>query len=181
MYFVYLTRQEPHGNGKAPDWCLIDFKCRGLRNGWQLGDKYNDTVWGEDLYKEIKANPEKFLIVEAKDYNYLQITKEYREKWNEYVMSAVKPESNLGWIAPSGQFIGCSYYDHAFIAENYLHSSEERLEEEGWCKVYALGEKEAKRNEINYYTKNHHFTLAQEETKNYLDAKFPYVKVGGSY
>ena len=173
MYFVYQTRYEPHGNCKAPNWCLIDFSQRGLRTGWQLNDPFNNRLWGEDIYQEIKANPEKFLIVEAKDYNHLLMTKEYKEKWNEYVLSAIKPESNLGWIAPDGTFIGCDYYDHAFIAEEYLHSSEEQLENEGWCKAYALGKPEAARNETSYYTKNHHFTSAQRETISRLDSKFP--------
>lgn len=175
MYFVYRTAYYPHGNCKAPEWCLIDFKQKGLRTGWKLNERFNreDKAWGQDIYEEIKANPEKFLIVEAKDYNHLQMTKEYKEKWNEYVMSAIKPESNLGWIAPDGTFIGCGYYDHSFIAEEYLHSSEERLEEEGWCKVYALGIPDAERNEMNYYTKNNHFTAAQKETIDRLDAKFP--------
>ena len=175
MYFVYMTQYWPHGNGKAPNWCLIDFKQKGLKTGWKLNEKFNreDNAWGQDIYEEIKANPEKFLIVEAKDYNHLLMTKEYKEKWTEYVNSAIDPESNLGWIAPDGTFIGCDYYDHAFIAENYLHSSEERLEEEGWCKVYALSEVDAERNETHYYTKSHHFTSAQKETIERLAVKFP--------
>ena len=175
MHFVYRTSHSPHGNCEMPDWCLIDFKEKGLRTGWRLNDK-KDWVWGHDIYQEIKANPENFLIVEAEDYDHLQMTKEYKEKWNEYVLSAVDPNSNLGWIAPDGTFIGCSYYDHSFIAENYLHSSEERLEADGWCKVYALGLPEAERNEMNYYTKNNHFTDAQKETIHRLDAKFPCEK-----
>lgn len=175
MYFVYRTFYSPHGNCKMPDWCLIDFKEKGLRTGWKLDEKYNreDHAWGQDIYEEIKANPENFLIVEAEDYNHLRETKEYKEKDWEYVLSAIKPDSNLGWIAPDGTFIGCSYYDHSFVAINYLDSSEEQLEADGWCKVYALGEPEAERNEMNYFTKNNHFTAAQKETIRRLDAKFP--------
>lgn len=173
MYFVYQTRYEPHGNCKAPNWCLIDFKEKGLRTGWQLGDKYNDWVWGNDIYQEIKANPEKFLIVEAKDYNYLQMTSEYKEKWNEFVLSAIKPNSKLGWISPDGTFIGCDYYDHAFVAKYYLHSSEEELESEGWCKIYALGEREAELGRICWYSKNRRLTTAQEEVLQRVSAFCP--------
>ena len=173
MYFVYRTSYSPHGNCQEPDWAFIDFKEKGLRTGWRLGDKHNDWVWGHDIYEEIKANPENFLIVEAKDYIHLQMTKEYKEKEQEYILSAINPDSNLGCIAPDGTFIGCSYYDHSFVAKNYLHSSEEQLEADGWCKVYALGKPEAERNETWKKTKNNHFTAAQKETINRLDAKFP--------
>ena len=159
MYFVYRTSYSPHGNCKMPDWCLIDFKEKGLRTGWRLDDKHNDWVWGYDIYQEIKSNPENFLIVEAKDYVHLQMTKEYKEKWKEYVLSAIKPESRLGWVAPDGTFIGCDYRDHAFIAEEYLHSSEESLEEQGWCKLYAFPADKF----VHWYTKNLHLTQAQEE------------------
>lgn len=173
MYFVYQTSYEPHGNTKAPNWCLIDFKEHGLRTGWQLNDKYNNWVWGHDIYLEIKKNPEKFLIVEAKDYNHLQMTPEYKEKQKEFVLSAIKPDSKLGWIAPDGTFIGCDYRDHAFVAENYLHSSEEALEEEGWGKVYALDEREAILGHICWYSKNCHLTPAQEEVLQRLEAFCP--------
>ena len=180
MHFVYRTTYQPHGNGQCPDWCLIDFKEKGLKTGWRLDSKYNKEkhAWGHDIYNEIKANPENFLIVEAEDYDHLQMTKEYKEKWNEYVLSAIDPNSNLGWIAPDGTFIGCSYYDHSFIAENYLHSSEEQLEATGWCKVYALGEPEAENNELNYFTKNNHFTAAQKEMIHRHNEKFPYKGFG---
>lgn len=174
MYFVYrIAHHDIHGNGQRPEWCMIDFKEKGIRTGWQLGDKYNDWVWGHDFYQEIKANPEKFLIVEAKDYNHLQMTKEYKEKWDIYVKSAIKPNSNLGWVAPDGTFIGCSYHDHSFIAEEYLHSSEESLENLGWCKIYALGERDAELGHTNWYTKNLHLTSAQEEVLKRLHVFCP--------
>lgn len=181
MYFVYLTKCSRHGNGQEPDWCLIDFKEKGLKTGWKLDEKFNkeDHAWGQDIYEEIKANPEEFLIVEARDFIHLQMTKEYKEKWNEFVLSALKPESNLGWIAPDGTFIGCDYYDHSFIAEEYLHSSEEQLEDSGWCKIYALSELDAQNNNICYYTKRvMHFTEAQKEFIRRHDEKFPSLKGG---
>jgi len=181
MHFVYRTRHSGHVNNKAPDWCLIDFKHKGLRTGWQLNDPINNWVWGEDIYQEIKAHPENFLIVEAKDYDHLLMTKEYKDKWNEYVKTAIKPESNLGWIAPDGTFIGCDYYDHAFVAEEYLHSSEERLEEEGWCKIYALGEKAAACNCLSYYSKHCHLTSAQKETLDRHYEKFDVYESSKKY
>lgn len=175
MYFVYRTVYSPHGNCKMPEWCLIDFKEKCLRTGRGLADKFNkeDFAWGRDVYEEIKANPEKFLIVEADSYDSLKETKEYKEKDRDYILSAVNPESDLGWIAPDGTFIGCNYYDHSFVASNYLGSREEQLEASGWCKVYASGKYGAERNEINCFTKNNYFTAAQKETIRRLAAKFP--------
>lgn len=166
MYFVYRTTYSQHSTGQEPNWCLIDFKEKGLKTGWKLNEKFNkeNHVWGQDIYEEIKANPERFLIVEAKDYTHLQMTKEYKEKWNEFVLAAIKPESKLGWISPDGTFIGCRYYDHGFVAEKYLHSSEDQLEKEGWCKLYALGERDAELGNISWFTKTHKITAAQNET-----------------
>ena len=162
MYFVYRTSHSPHGNCEMPDWCLIDFKEKGLKTGWKLNERFNREkhAWGQDIYEEIKANPEKFLIVEAEDYAHLQQTKEYKEKWDEYVMSAVKPDSHLGWISPDGTFIGCDYYDHSFIAEEYLHSDEKTLEKEGWVKLYSLG---PGYQTVEWYTKTCRITAAQNE------------------
>ena len=44
-------------------------------------------------------------------------------------------ESNEGWISPSGEFFGCDFYYHRTIAEKYLKSSEEELENKGWIKL----------------------------------------------
>ena len=173
MYFVYQTTHSIHGNGKQPEWLMIDFKEKGVRTGWKLNDKYNNWVWGHDLYQKIKKNPEQFLIVEAEDYEHLKMTNEYKEKDKEFVMSAIDPNSRLGWIAPDGTFIGCSYHDHAFIAKEYLHSSEEHLEATGWCKIYATSENAAENNYFNYYTRGLHFTDAQKEFIKRHDKKFP--------
>lgn len=156
MYFVFRTTHSQHGNGKMPDWPMIDFVNHDLRY------IHHDRNWpfGEDIYNEIKANPEKFLIVEAEDYAHLQQTKEYKEKWDEYIMSAIKPDSRLGWISPDGTFIGCDYYDHSFIAEEYLHSAEKTLEKEGWVKLYSLG---PGYQSVEWYTKTHRITAAQNE------------------
>jgi len=168
MYFVYRTESSKHGNGQRPDWALIDFKGQGLRTAEALGTGRNgDWIWGKDIYQEIKSNPEAYLIVEAKDYDHLQMTKEYKEKWNEFVKSAIVPESRLGWVAPDGTFIGCRYYDHSFIAEEYLHSDEKTLEDEGWCKLYVStwgGRIAADDDDIRWFTKNQRLTVAQQET-----------------
>lgn len=168
MYFVFrFADYDTHGNGRRPEWCMIDFREKGIRTGWQLGDKYNDRVWGHDIYREIKEDPEKFLIVEAEDYAHLKMTKEFKEKWDEYVKSAIDPNSRLGWVAPDGTFIGCRYYDHEFIATEYLHSSERSLEAQGWCKLYVLtwgGRPDASDDgTVHWYTRNLHLTSAQEE------------------
>ena len=49
---------------------------------------------------------------------------------------SIKPDSNLGWISPSGEFFGCDYCDHAKVAELVLNSSERELEARGWVKIY---------------------------------------------
>lgn len=49
----------------------------------------------------------------------------------------IKPDSNLGWISPSGEFFGCDYRDHAKVAELVLNSSERELEARGWVKIYS--------------------------------------------
>lgn len=166
MYFVYRTSYSQHGNGQQPDWCLIDFKERGLKTGWKLDEKFNreDHAWGHELYEEIKANPDNFLIVEAEDYTHLQMTKEYKQKQKEFIESAIKPDSKLGWVAPDGTFIGCSYYDHSFIATAYLHSDDEQLESEGWCRLYALSERDAELGHVNWFTRTLKITAAQNET-----------------
>lgn len=173
MYFVYQEGHGQHGNGKEPDWLMIDFLYKGVRTGWALGTGHNDQLWGKDIYQQIKANPEEYLIVEAVDYKQLMQTKEYKEKWDEYVRSAIDPNSKLGWISPDGQFIGCSYRDHAFVAREYIGKDELQLEDAGWCKVYALTDRGIPKDDINYYAKNFHFTEAQKETVRRHNEKFP--------
>lgn len=44
-------------------------------------------------------------------------------------------DSENGWISPSGEFFGCGFFYHRTIAEKYLKSYEEKLEDEGWIKL----------------------------------------------
>lgn len=47
------------------------------------------------------------------------------------------PDSNLGWISPSGEFFGCDYREHDNLATYVLNSSERELEVKGWVKIYS--------------------------------------------
>lgn len=47
-------------------------------------------------------------------------------------------ESDNGWISPSGEFYGCGFFYHRTIAEKYLKSSEEELENKGWIKLTSV-------------------------------------------
>ena len=48
----------------------------------------------------------------------------------------LKRKSNVGWIAPDGTWFGCSNNDIDDVAELFLNSSEEKLQENGWIKIY---------------------------------------------
>lgn len=57
--------------------------------------------------------------------------------WKE----ALKRESRnntktSGWIAPNGDFFGCGYGDHSFLAEALFNSSCSEMQADGYCMIY---------------------------------------------
>lgn len=46
-----------------------------------------------------------------------------------------KPESDTGWLSPTGEFYGCSYADHDRLAELVLKTAVCELEKTGWIRV----------------------------------------------
>jgi hypothetical protein len=49
---------------------------------------------------------------------------------------ACKPDSDMGWIAPDGEWFGCNYAEHDRIARAVLGCSIGRLEELSFCRCY---------------------------------------------
>lgn len=76
-------------------------------------------------------------------YHYHILTSEDRfisvSHWDDLPWKDVliNPDSELGWISPSGEFFGCDYRDHEKVAEYILNSSERELEKQGWVKIYS--------------------------------------------
>lgn len=46
------------------------------------------------------------------------------------------PESNSGWLSPSGEWHGCDSQHHDTVARLILRKTVDELEKEGWCRVY---------------------------------------------
>ena len=70
--------------------------------------------------------------------------------------------STVGWIAPDGTWFGCDHSAHTDVAELFFKTTEEKLEKNGWVKVY--------RSPLNHmrdwYTKGMVVTRAQADTLN---------------
>lgn len=93
-----------------------------IDNGWWeiRGDKLINGAGGWHPYTPTDND----IIVEAEgrdelDYSYL-----------------LQPDSDLGWLNLDGKFYGCKYRDHQALAELYFKTSERRLEEMGWIKIF---------------------------------------------
>lgn len=56
--------------------------------------------------------------------------------WDEILARTIRDDSCItGWIAPDGEFFGCAPMDHVRLAQYYLKTTEEHLEQEGWIKI----------------------------------------------
>lgn len=109
----------------------VNGHCNGY---WEIEypDEYLDGPIGEKIrvcnmmggyhYHTITGTEE---IVEANGWDEL----DYRYLLNN--------DSDLGWIAPGGQFYGCGYAEHSLIAELIFHKSERDLEEAGYIKIFS--------------------------------------------
>ena len=45
-------------------------------------------------------------------------------------------KSRVGWIAPDGTWFGCDPKMHDKVAQRFFKSTEEKMEQKGWIKVY---------------------------------------------
>ena len=55
--------------------------------------------------------------------------------WNGTYLTA-ETDSDIGWIAPNGNWHPCGYGGHEIYADFVLRSSRRELEKAGWVKVY---------------------------------------------
>lgn len=51
-----------------------------------------------------------------------------------------KSDTNIGWLAPDGEWFGCGYAQHDYIARAVLGCSVKRLEALGFCRCHGEGE-----------------------------------------
>jgi hypothetical protein len=57
----------------------------------------------------------------------------YELDWTKTTL--IKPDSEGGWLTPDGTWYGCSYRDHAEVADLVFHKTEWELEELGYARV----------------------------------------------
>lgn len=95
---------------------------------------------GEKIYNgwwEIKGN---YL------YNYAGVRHSYipsvddeiiESSWEEVIKQEARNSTETtGWIAPNGEFFGCGYGDHSFLAEALFDSSCTEMQADGYCMIY---------------------------------------------
>jgi len=57
--------------------------------------------------------------------------------WDEIIRMTVRDDSETtGWIAPDGEFFGCSPRDHRNMAVYLFGMEEDELEEKGYLKIF---------------------------------------------
>lgn len=72
-------------------------------------------------------------ILDSVDMSREQFENTYRKELYDYLLEA---DSDLGWLAPDGNFYGCDWAHHVEFAELYLGKGELELEKAGWVKVF---------------------------------------------
>jgi len=59
------------------------------------------------------------------------------EDWDDLDWSyLVRPDSQSGWLSPSGRFTGCGYSEHDFVAAMVLKKEPSDMEQWGWVRIY---------------------------------------------
>lgn len=86
-----------------------------MSGGWSMKEK-------EDEILEIVDFPDKDSFEDA-----------YRKEIYSYL---IKPDSDLGWLSPEGDFYGCDWADHNMVANLYFNKTDLELEKEGWVKIF---------------------------------------------
>jgi len=62
-----------------------------------------------------------------------------KDGWNDVLRDTIRDDSNVtGWIAPDGEFFGCSAMDHELIASILFDMDEVTMEKMGYIKVYEI-------------------------------------------
>lgn len=139
----------------------IDIPDCWVRKGWYYVIDINEKEWlieneyfGRHLVPdELMSFPTSADSDEEADYSLL-----------------LDKDSDNGWISPSGEFFGCEFYYHRTIAEKYLKSTEQKLENNGWIKLTSAAGPLCS-NPLNLITENQMNVLKE---KGYTEEEIKY-------
>lgn len=95
-----------------------------IENGyWEIqGDRLVNKFGGWHFYKPSEDDE----IIEA-------------DSWRDILKISVRDDTEVtGFVAPDGEFIGCSAYDHENVAEVLFGCSENELMNKGYIKIYEI-------------------------------------------
>lgn len=107
----YLAEYLTYGDGiKGFNgfWQIVGNRLVNQNGGWHdYTPKRSDKVYEVDRYEDLPF----------KDF---------------YISDKFK----TGWLDRNGNFFGCDYMEHEFVAYYVFHKEEHELEELGWVKIY---------------------------------------------
>lgn len=127
-------------------------------NGWWEYDPDTEKVYNRNGgWHDYRHRPEEEII---------------ESTWEDILARTIRDDSCVtGWIAPDGEFFGCDPMDHARMAEYYLKTTEQYLEDDGWIKItevpfWAMGKYPNinGRYEYHFFNLHKHITQAQYKT-----------------
>lgn len=130
-------------------------------NGWWEYDPDTEKVYNRNGgYHYLHHRPEEEII---------------ESTWEDILAETIRDDDCItGWIAPDGTFYGCDPMDHIRLAEYYLKTNEEKLENEGWIKITQLpwfmredSDNPNGRYEYHFFNPYKHITQAQYMTLKY--------------
>lgn len=107
----YLAEYSKYSNGEKKFngfWEICGNRLVNLNGGWHdYRPSKNDKVYEVENYEDLPF----------RDY---------------YINNDFK----TGWLDRNGNFFGCDYMEHEFVAWYVFHKEEHELEEMGWVKIY---------------------------------------------
>lgn len=105
---------------------FVDYPgAQGVDNGWWEYNPDRELLFNRNGgYHSHRYHPKEEII---------------ESTWEEILYLSIRDDSYItGWIAPDGTFYGCAPMDHVRLAEYYLKTKENKLEEDGWLKITQL-------------------------------------------
>lgn len=122
---TFYKVQQNHMNASSnPHWVTKDENKYGeiwvnLCGGWCL--KYEDD---EILAIDEAIDKDDFIERNRKEiYSYM-----------------IKPDSDLGWLAPDGTFYGCNWAEHELFVNEYFGKTDLEMEKDGYLRIFRSAE-----------------------------------------
>lgn len=107
-------------NSSKPIWATKGYNKFGeiwenIRGGWCIVSKENEIL----------------AVIEAKDKD--DFIEQNRKEIYSYL---IKPDSDLGWLAPDGTFYGCDWANHEMFVNQYFGKTDLEMEKDGYVRIF---------------------------------------------